>query len=213
MHMVQLFVQTEAAHDTVDEMGKLGIVEFVDLNPNVNVFHRCVEREKKKKKKKNSSIFFCVNSQFVRDVRRMEELGRKLRYFQSEIKASGIKPRAVKADDNGREKPLVIEEMETQLDDLEHDLRDVTRTYATLNRDASELIELKLVLENTADIFTKDAPAAQDALRNDEEAAMRARASASTSARRSPAAAPASSSSSRRRVRRSRASSSASWPA
>lgn len=105
----------------------------------------------------------------------MEELGRKLRYFQSEIKSSGIKPRVTKADDNGREKPLVIEEMETQLDDLEHDLRDVTRTYATLNRDASELIELKLVLENTADIFTKDAPAAQDALRNDEEAAIRAR--------------------------------------
>lgn len=40
MHMVQLFIQTEAAHDTVDELGKLGMVEFVDLNPTVNVFHR-----------------------------------------------------------------------------------------------------------------------------------------------------------------------------
>jgi uncharacterized protein YlbG (UPF0298 family) len=59
MHMVQLFVQTEAAHDTVDEMGKLGIVEFVDLNPNVNVFHRCVE--KKKKKKKTLIFFFFVS--------------------------------------------------------------------------------------------------------------------------------------------------------
>jgi V-type H+-transporting ATPase subunit a len=101
MHMVQLFIQTEAAHDTVDEMGKLGIVEFVDLNPNVNVFHRCVENEKKKKKKSFFFFFFFspflfLFSQFVRDVRRMEELGRKLRYFQSEIKSSGIKPRVTK---------------------------------------------------------------------------------------------------------------------
>lgn len=31
MHMVQLFIQTEAAHDTVDELGKLGLIEFVDV--------------------------------------------------------------------------------------------------------------------------------------------------------------------------------------
>ena len=30
--MVQLFIQTEAAHDTVDELGKLGLIEFVDVS-------------------------------------------------------------------------------------------------------------------------------------------------------------------------------------
>lgn len=31
MQLVQLFVQIEAAHDTVDEMGKLGLVQFRDV--------------------------------------------------------------------------------------------------------------------------------------------------------------------------------------
>jgi len=31
MQLVQLFVQIEAAHDTVDELGKLGLIEFRDI--------------------------------------------------------------------------------------------------------------------------------------------------------------------------------------
>ena len=30
--LVQLYVQIEAAHDTVDELGKLGLVEFKDVS-------------------------------------------------------------------------------------------------------------------------------------------------------------------------------------
>jgi V-type H+-transporting ATPase subunit a len=32
MQLVQLFVQIEAAHDTVDELGKLGLIEFRDVS-------------------------------------------------------------------------------------------------------------------------------------------------------------------------------------
>jgi V-type H+-transporting ATPase subunit a len=105
----------------------------------------------------------------------MEELARKLRYFATEIKGAGVVvPKLTPEQEDAKAKAVVIDEMESQLDDLEHDLRDVSRTYATLNRDAAELIELKLVLENTADIFVKDAPAAHDALRSDEESRHRA---------------------------------------
>lgn len=31
MQLVQLFVQVEAAHDTLDELGKLGLIEFKDV--------------------------------------------------------------------------------------------------------------------------------------------------------------------------------------
>ena len=31
MSLVQLFVQTDAAHDTVDELGKLGLIQFRDV--------------------------------------------------------------------------------------------------------------------------------------------------------------------------------------
>jgi V-type H+-transporting ATPase subunit a len=32
MQLVQLFVQVEAAHDTVDELGKLGVIQFKDVS-------------------------------------------------------------------------------------------------------------------------------------------------------------------------------------
>jgi V-type H+-transporting ATPase subunit a len=32
MQLVQLFVQVEAAHDTVDELGKLGVIQFRDVS-------------------------------------------------------------------------------------------------------------------------------------------------------------------------------------
>jgi V-type H+-transporting ATPase subunit a len=36
MQLMQLFVQIEAAHDTVDELGKVGLVQFRDVGLNVH---------------------------------------------------------------------------------------------------------------------------------------------------------------------------------
>lgn len=76
MQLVQLFVQIEAAHATVDELGKLGIIQFRDvriehsitdsltqLNPHINAFQR----------------------NFVNEVKRADEMLRKLRVFQKQI--------------------------------------------------------------------------------------------------------------------------------
>jgi len=32
MHLIQLFFQLEAAHDTFDELGELGLVQFRDVS-------------------------------------------------------------------------------------------------------------------------------------------------------------------------------------
>uniref|UniRef100_A0A2K5Y7X7 V-type proton ATPase subunit a n=1 Tax=Mandrillus leucophaeus TaxID=9568 RepID=A0A2K5Y7X7_MANLE len=57
MTLAQLFLQSEAAYCCVSELGELGKVQFRDLNPDVNVFQR----------------------KFVNEVRRCEEMDRKLR--------------------------------------------------------------------------------------------------------------------------------------
>uniref|UniRef100_A0A8C1KVY3 V-type proton ATPase subunit a n=1 Tax=Cyprinus carpio TaxID=7962 RepID=A0A8C1KVY3_CYPCA len=56
MTLAQLFLQSEAAYCCVSELGELGMVQFRDLNPDVNVFQR----------------------KFVNEVRRCEEMDRKL---------------------------------------------------------------------------------------------------------------------------------------
>lgn len=57
MTLCQVYFQSEAAYSCVSQLGELGIVQFRDLNPTVNAFQR----------------------KFVNEVRRCEELERKLR--------------------------------------------------------------------------------------------------------------------------------------
>lgn len=68
MTLCQLFLQSEAAYACVSELGELGLVQFRDLNPEVNAFQR----------------------KFVNEVRRCDEMERKLRYLEKEIKKDGI---------------------------------------------------------------------------------------------------------------------------
>lgn len=63
MTLCQIYFQSEAAYSCVAQLGELGIVQFRDLNPNVNAFQR----------------------KFVNEVRRCEEMERKLRFLESEI--------------------------------------------------------------------------------------------------------------------------------
>uniref|UniRef100_A0A8C5B6V8 V-type proton ATPase subunit a n=1 Tax=Gadus morhua TaxID=8049 RepID=A0A8C5B6V8_GADMO len=64
--LVQLFLQSGSAYNCVSELGELGLVEFRDLNPNVNAFQR----------------------KFVGEVRRCEELEKTFNYLEQEINRS-----------------------------------------------------------------------------------------------------------------------------
>uniref|UniRef100_A0A2K5H9B3 V-type proton ATPase subunit a n=1 Tax=Colobus angolensis palliatus TaxID=336983 RepID=A0A2K5H9B3_COLAP len=63
MCLSQLFLQVEAAYCCVAELGELGLVQFKDLNMNVNSFQR----------------------KFVNEVRRCESLERILRFLEDEM--------------------------------------------------------------------------------------------------------------------------------
>lgn len=45
MQLVQLFIQIEAAHDTVDELGKVGLVQFRDVSHHNVVSHGLAQSE------------------------------------------------------------------------------------------------------------------------------------------------------------------------
>ena len=104
---MQLFIQYEAAHATVDELGKLGKIQFTDvrcitayfffqcyiaqLNPNTNALQRS----------------------FVTDLKRADELERKLRFFRSQIKAQQIPVRELEVgDEDPEEKDAKIDTYE-----------------------------------------------------------------------------------------------------
>eukprot|EP01104_Vermistella_antarctica_P013219 TRINITY_DN396_c0_g1_i2.p1 TRINITY_DN396_c0_g1~~TRINITY_DN396_c0_g1_i2.p1 ORF type:complete len:856 (+),score=296.69 TRINITY_DN396_c0_g1_i2:141-2708(+) len=145
MQLVQLFVQIEAAHDTVDELGHLGLISFRDLNPDVNAFQR----------------------NFVSEVRRCDEMCRKVRYFADQVSKANLDNELGSfggigsGDSEGR---MRMDEMETRFDDLEKELIQMNSHQEMLDRNYNELVELQFVLEHDEVFFGAGASLASQAL-------------------------------------------------
>ncbi|KAG1849181.1 V-type ATPase, V0 complex, 116kDa subunit family [Suillus subalutaceus] len=139
MSLMQFLIPTEVAHDTVAELGELGNVQFMDLNPAVNPFQRS----------------------FVGEIRRTEEMARRVRFFESQIQREKdvvpIRPLYDSA-------PLVtvgpsaahnIDELDVTLAEHETRLVQMNDSYKTLSERTRELVEARHVLRETAVFFDK----------------------------------------------------------
>ncbi|EAU81878.1 vacuolar (H+)-ATPase subunit [Coprinopsis cinerea okayama7 len=139
MSLVQLFVPTEVAHDTVHELGELGNVQFKDLNPSVNPFQRS----------------------FVGEIRRIDEMGRRVRFFATQIeKEKDVVPVRPLIDcapvlTTGPRAAHTIDELDTTLAEHEARLTKMNESYQTLSERTRELQEAKHVLKETAVFFDK----------------------------------------------------------
>lgn len=88
----------------------------------------------------------------MNEVRRCDEMERKIRYMEHEIKKDGIT-----AIDNGDNpdapQPREMVELETTLEKLENELREVNLNSEKLKNNLLELIELKHVLKKAQMFF------------------------------------------------------------
>ena len=127
MQLVQLIVPAEAAHDTVLTLWEIGLVQFKDMNPGNSGFQRT----------------------YYKQVKRSEEMLRRLRYFGEQMGKAGLIPMARPAPDQA----CTLDELETKLEDLEGELRQITDNTEKLRRGHSELVELQIVLEKASGFF------------------------------------------------------------
>ncbi|XP_034026183.1 V-type proton ATPase 116 kDa subunit a [Thalassophryne amazonica] len=126
MCLAQLFLQSGSAYDCISELGELGLVEFRDLNPNVNSFQR----------------------KYVNEVKRCEEMERILGYLLREVKKADI---PLPEGDVNPLAPLpkhIITILE-QLQRLEAELGEVTRNKEKLQKNLRELTEYTHMLRIT----------------------------------------------------------------
>jgi len=159
MSLVQLFVPTEVAHDTVAELGELGNVQFKDvifvflcicfalvsfydflkLNPSVNPFQRS----------------------FVGEIRRIDEMARRVRFFSNQIeKEKDVVPIRPLYDSAplitvGPRAAQTIDDLDVTLAEHESRLIKMNESYQTLSERTKELIEARHVLRETAVFFDK----------------------------------------------------------
>uniref|UniRef100_A0A8C1RTA4 V-type proton ATPase subunit a n=1 Tax=Cyprinus carpio TaxID=7962 RepID=A0A8C1RTA4_CYPCA len=133
MTLAQLFLQSEAAYCCVSELGELGMVQFRDLNPDVNVFQR----------------------KFVNEVRRCEEMDRKLRFVEKEIKKANI-PTMDTGENPEVPFPRDMIDLEATFEKLENELKEINTNQEALKKNFLELTELKHILRRTQQFFDED---------------------------------------------------------
>lgn len=134
MALCQLFIQPEAAYLSVSELGETGTVQFRDLNADVNYFQR----------------------KFVNEVRRCDEMERKLRYIEAEVRKDGV-PIADDLTELPRApNPRMIIDLEAHLEETENDILELSQNAVNLKSNYLELTELRHVLEKTQVFFTEN---------------------------------------------------------
>ncbi|XP_074079951.1 V-type proton ATPase 116 kDa subunit a 1 isoform X1 [Macrotis lagotis] len=130
MTLAQLFLQSEAAYCCVSELGELGKVQFRDLNPDVNVFQR----------------------KFVNEVRRCEEMDRKLRFVEKEIRRANI-PIMDTGENPEVPFPRDMIDLEANFEKIENELKEINTNQEALKKNFLELTELKFILRKTQQFF------------------------------------------------------------
>ncbi|KAG8138273.1 hypothetical protein E2320_004175 [Naja naja] len=129
MCLRQLFLQVESAYCCVAELGELGLVQFRDLNANVNNFQR----------------------RFVNEVRRCESLERILRFLESEMGEEILPVVYGKYPDTPPPREMI--DLEAVLEKLEGELEEANQNLQALRQNFLELTELKHLLKKTQDFF------------------------------------------------------------
>ncbi|VTJ66094.1 Hypothetical predicted protein [Marmota monax] len=126
-------VGTEA-RDSVDYFlqpwGSFSGVQFRDLNPDVNVFQR----------------------KFVNEVRRCEEMDRKLRFVEKEIRKANI-PIMDTGENPEVPFPRDMIDLEANFEKIENELKEINTNQEALKRNFLELTELKFILRKTQQFF------------------------------------------------------------
>ncbi|KAG0296376.1 H(+)-transporting V0 sector ATPase subunit a [Dissophora globulifera] len=142
MSLIQLYIPAEVAQPTVAELGELGLVQFRDLNPDVNAFQRA----------------------FVGEIRRFDEMERQLRFFTSQIEKAEIRIHSshTPAYPSRARSRQELDDLEERLSEHETRLLQMNNSHETMQRRYLELTELKHVLRETADFFQEAASHQED---------------------------------------------------
>ncbi|KAG2219779.1 hypothetical protein INT45_008870 [Circinella minor] len=145
MSLIQLYIPAEVAQPCVAELGELGKVQFRDLNPEVNAFQRA----------------------FVSEIRRLDEMERLCRFFNTQIEKVDvhIRPLTATAYGSRARSAQEIDDLEEKLKEHEGRIIQMNGSYETLQRRYLQLTELRHVLRETGGFF-EQAESRQDTIRN-----------------------------------------------
>lgn len=105
MIVLSLQMQREVAHDAVLKLGEVGQLQFIDLNKDVSAFQR----------------------DFVQEVRRCDDMERKLRFLQDELEKAGVT-----SISDGSAEGETMSSLEQKIDDVYSEVMQLNEQYQAL---------------------------------------------------------------------------------
>ncbi|KAI9858155.1 MAG: H(+)-transporting V0 sector ATPase subunit a [Trichoglossum hirsutum] len=135
MSLVQLYVATEIGREVVSALGGLGEVQFRDLNPETSAFQRT----------------------FTKEIRRLDNVERQLRYFHSQMEKASIplRPLSSSADTLAAPSASEIDVLAERGQSLEQRVASLNDNYETLKKREVELTEWRWVLREAGGFFDR----------------------------------------------------------
>jgi len=135
-----MIVSEDAAHSCIREIGKLGCVQFLDLNEELTPFQR----------------------RFVSGVKRCDEMERKLRFFVTEMDKFGLSIQSkssadrflAEREDQAVSTMAMLEKLESHLEEYENQLLEFNKFHEKITNEYNEKIEHREVLEKSKDFFS-----------------------------------------------------------
>lgn len=102
---------------------------------------------------------------FVSEVRRCDELERKIRYIEGEVKKDGVKLKDI-AEVPKAPNPRETIDLEAHLEKTENEIMELSQNAVNLKTNYLELMELRFVLERSQTFFCEEDSISSDAMRN-----------------------------------------------
>ncbi|KAI9673213.1 MAG: H(+)-transporting V0 sector ATPase subunit a [Caeruleum heppii] len=135
MSLTQLYISSEICREVVSALGEIGEVQFRDLNSETSAFQRT----------------------FTKEIRRLDNVERQLRYFQSQMEKNAIpnRPLPPSVDTLAAPSASEIDELADRSQSLEQRIASLNDSYETLKKREVELTEWRWVLREAGGFFDR----------------------------------------------------------
>ena len=136
MSLTQLYISNEIGREVVSSLGELGIMQFRDLNSETTAFQRT----------------------FTKEIRRLDNVERQLKYFKAQMEKAGIEMRSrFDFDEDMLAAPQAseIDELAERSESLEQRIASLNDSYETLKKRETELTEWRWVLKEAGGFFDR----------------------------------------------------------
>lgn len=147
MEYISLIVNEDAAHQCINDLGRLGVIQFTDLNPELTPFQR----------------------RYMTYIKRCDELERKLRFLKKEVDKFGLNtenPHGVEGflqthtlqGKDARTGAYLLEHLETTLGNFEKELIELNGYNEKISKEYNDKVEFQEVLSKCRGFFVTELP-------------------------------------------------------